>query len=191
MIKGVRVLAVLAALFGLVACVPVMDATTSKPIKQNPTTRTAGAVLDDNHIESVALVNIRKLDPSLQRANISVVSFNGIVLLLGQVPTSELRQRAAESTAKIKRVRQVQNALTVGKASTFAVRSTDSWLTTKVKSRLFADRYVSANHTKVVTEKGVVYLLGLVSQSEGDRVARIAQQTGGVQRVVKAFEYID
>lgn len=186
-----RFLVMLVALAGLSGCASVMDVTTKKPIQQNPTTRTAGAALDDSHIENVGLVNIRKLDPSLRSANITVVSYNGIVLLLGQIPTRELRVAAAEQVAKIKRVRQVQNALTVGPSTPFAVRSTDGWLTTKVKTKMAADRNVVASRVKVVTENGVVYLLGLVSQSEGDRAARIAQQTAGVQRVVKVFEYID
>lgn len=186
-----RLFVLVLALAGLSGCASVMDVTTSKPIKQNPTTRTAGAALDDSHIENVGLVNIRKLDASLQSANITVVSYNGIVLLLGQVPTRELRVAAAEQVAKIKRVRQVQNALTVGNPTPFAVRSTDSWLTTKVKTKLAVDKHVVASRVKVVTENGVVYLLGLVSQSEGDSAARIAQQTAGVQRVVKVFEYID
>ncbi|MDX9874870.1 MAG: BON domain-containing protein, partial [Spongiibacteraceae bacterium] len=73
----------------------------------------------------------------------------------------------------------------------FAARSSDSLITTKVKARLLANREVSARGTKVVTEMGVVYLMGLVTRGEADIAARLAQETGGVQKVVRIFEYVD
>ncbi len=70
----------------LSACAPVMDATSDGPIKQNPGTRTVGTVLDDGYIEDVAMVNINKVSPEMRKGHISVVSYNGVVLLVGQVP---------------------------------------------------------------------------------------------------------
>ena len=129
-----RFLAVFLMVSMLGACASVMDATSDGPIRQNPGTRTAGTVLDDDHTEDVVLVNIKKVGPEMRKGNFTAVSFNGVVLLIGQVPTDALRSKAAEVAAKVQRVRQVQNALTVGPNIRFASRSYDSWLTTKVKS---------------------------------------------------------
>jgi osmotically-inducible protein OsmY len=173
------------------ACAPVMDATSDGPIRQNPGTRTLGTVLDDDHIEDVALVNIKKVGPEMRRGHFTVVSYNGVVLLVGQVPTDALRSKAAAAAAKVQKVRQVQNALTVGPNISFGARSYDSWLTTKVKTKYAFNNDINGQRIKVITENGVIYLMGLVTQLEADRAAAVAQHTGGAQRVVKAFEYID
>ena len=86
-------------------------------------------------------------------------------------------------------MRRVHNELTVGPPTDFATRSRDTWLTARVKSALLGTRGLDAIHVKVVTENGVVYLMGLVSRGEGDQVARRVQQVEGVRRVVKVFEY--
>lgn len=184
-IKSVLMLAMLGA------CAPVMDATSDGPIRQNPGTRTLGTVLDDDHIEDVVLVNIKKIGPEMRKGHISVVSFNGVVLLVGQVPTDALRSKAAAAASKVQKVRQVQNALTVGSNVSFGARSYDSWLTTKIKTKYAFNNDVNGQRIKVITENGVIYLMGLVTQKEADRAAAAAQNTGGAQRIVKAFEYID
>lgn len=186
-----RILVVLLTAVLLAACAPVMDAASDGPIRQNPGTRTFGTVLDDDHIEDIALVNIRKVSPKMRNAHVSVVSYNGVVLLVGQVPDEELRSKAAAAAAKVKRVRQVQNALTVGPNIRVSARMYDSWLTTKVKSKYAVNNDVNGQRIKVVTENGAIYLMGLVRQREGERAALVAQQTSGAQRIVKAFEYID
>ncbi|HSC75966.1 MAG TPA: BON domain-containing protein [Pseudomonadales bacterium] len=178
-------------LVALSACAPVMDATSDGPIRQNPGTRTLGTVLDDDHIEDVTLVNIKKVGPEMRKGHFDVVSFNGVVLLVGQVATDELRSKAAAAASKVQKVRQVQNALTVGPNISFGARSYDSWLTTKIKTKYAFNNDVNGQRIKVITENGVIYLMGLVTQQEADRAAAVAQRTDGAQRVVKAFEYID
>jgi osmotically-inducible protein OsmY len=173
------------------ACAPVMDATSDGPIRQNPGTRTVGTVLDDDHIEDVALVNINKVSPEMRKGHISVVSYNGVVLIVGQVPNEKLREQAAAAAAKVKKVRQVQNALTAEKNIAASARMYDSWLTTKVKSKFAFDKDINSGRIKVITENGTVYMMGLVTQKTADRAAKVAQQTAGAQRIVKAFEYID
>jgi osmotically-inducible protein OsmY len=88
-------------------------------------------------------------------------------------------------------VKQVQNELIIGGTSTFGARSNDTYLTAKVKTRLFDDTRFSANHVKVVTEAGTVFLMGIVKQEEGDAAAEVAAKTKGVTKVVKVFEYMD
>ncbi|MCC7515919.1 MAG: BON domain-containing protein [Pseudomonadales bacterium] len=175
----------------LAACAPIMDATSDGPIRQNAGKRTMGAALDDSRIEDVALVNIKKVSPEMRKGNITVVSFNGVVLLLGQVPSETLRTKAAEAASKVQKVRQVQNELTVGRNITFGARSYDSWLTTKVKTKYAFNNDVNGQRVKVVTENKVIYLMGLMKRREADLAASSAQTTSGARRIVKAFEYID
>ena len=178
-------------MFMLGGCASVMDATSDGPIRQYQGSRTLGSALDDEHIEDITAVNIKKADQRLRAAHFAVVSYNGVVLLVGQVPSEALRNKAAEVAANVKRVRQVQNALTAEPNISGGKRFTDGWLTTKIKTKYLFNNDLSARRIKVITEDGVVYLMGLVTQREGDLAARVAQQTGGTQRIVKAFEYID
>jgi len=175
----------------LAGCASVMDATSDGPIRQYSGSRTTGAAMDDEHIENITTVNIKKADQRLRASHFNVVSYNGVVLLVGQVPNEALRNKAAEVASNVKRVRQVQNALTVGPNISGGTRFADGWLTTKIKTKYLFNNDLSARRIKVITENGVVYLMGLVKQREGDLAARVAQQTGGTQRIVKAFEYVD
>lgn len=175
----------------LMACAPVMDATTDGPIRQNPGKRSFGSLLDDENIENVVEVNIKKVSPKMRTGHINVVSYNGVVLLVGQVPSEALRRDAAAAASRVKEVRQVQNALTVGPNISGSARMYDSWLTTKVKTKYAFNNDVNGQRIKVVTENGVVYLMGMVTQREADRAAQVAQKTDGAQRIVKAFEYIE
>lgn len=175
----------------LSGCTGLVSATTNEPIDSNPTSRSLGNVIDDQWIETKAVVNVQKSDPALEHAHVVAVSYNGVLLLAGQAPNAEVRQVAAEAASRIKNVRRVHNELTVGPNSSFTARSSDSLITTKVKAKLLANKEVSARGVKVLTEMGAVYLMGLVSRGEADIAARLAQETAGVQRVVRIFEYVD
>ncbi len=182
---------VLISLLGITGCSTLISATSEEPINQHPGKRTIGTMIDDEQLETVAKVNIKKSSESLKHAHINVTSYNGVLLLTGQVPDNAQRELAASTVASLPKARQVYNELKVqGKTSALA-RSNDSWLTTKVKSRLLAEKNLAANRIKVVTEDGVVYLMGLLSHDEADRASEIARTTGGVQKVVKAVEYIN
>ncbi len=153
--------------------------------------RSFGRMLDDISIETKALSNVRKADTALRDANIGIVSVNGIVLLAGQVPSPQLKQLAAQTVADVRYVRKVHNELTVGQANDFGGRTNDSWITTRIKSRMLFSSSVDPAEVKVVTESGVVYLLGLVNQQSADKAVNMARNTNGVQKVVRIFEYID
>lgn len=175
----------------LQSCSTIISATTPSPIEEQPDKRTTGSFIDDEIIETKALVNIDKTHPALAQAHIGVTSFNGILILTGQVPSEQLRQMAAKTAAKINKVRRVHNELTVSGATSMVARSNDTWITTKVKSKLLANSNIEGQRIKVVTENGVVYLMGLVSKDEADRAADLVRKTAGVQKVVRIFEYID
>jgi osmotically-inducible protein OsmY len=186
-----RQLALASLMIFMAGCTSVISATTDKPITSDPSTRTMGSLIDDETIETKTVVNIRKANPGLEHAHLVAVSYNGVLLLAGQAPTAELRMLAAQTAAMVQNVRRVHNELTVGAPTGFASRSSDSLITSKVKSKLLARKDVPGSRIKVVTENGAVYLLGLVTRSQADAAAEAAQTTGGVQKVVRIFEYID
>jgi len=175
----------------LSSCTTLLNATTDDPIQLHPGKRTWGAMLDDEQLETIAQVNINKASPELDLAHINVVSYNGIVLLTGQVSSGEQRSLAGSTANKIPKVRQVFNEIQVQGQTSVLARTNDSWLTTKVKTILLANKDINSGRIKIVTESGVVYLMGLLSRIEADRVAQLISATGGVQKVVKAVEYID
>ena len=159
--------------------------------KQDNTRRTPGVAIDDNVLEVLVESEIRKSNPEFKGSHIAVVAYNGVVLLVGQIPAAHLKTQATEVTQKLRRVKRVHNEFTVGGPISFFARSNDTWLTSKVKSRLIANKEVSGLRIKVATEDGVVYLLGLVSREQADKAVTIAQKVYGVQKIVKVFEYLD
>ena len=153
--------------------------------------RTPGSYIDDGLIEQKVRAAIRGEEILRDRSHVNVTSFNGLVLLTGQAPGESLRNRVTEIARDIPKVRAVQNEISLGAPSSIASRTSDSWITAKVKTSMFTDKALNATLVKVVTENGVVYLMGLIKQSEGERAAEIARRVGGVQRVVKVMEYLE
>jgi len=174
----------------LPGCSSILAVSTAEPIQENPGKRTLGSIIDDEIIETKTLVNIRKTDDQFAQAHIVVTSYNGIVLLAGQVGSAPLRQQAAKVAAAIPKVQRVYNELTVAGSTSGLARSNDAWITAKIKSKMLAKSAIPGARIKVVTENGTVYLLGLLSKEEGDRAAELARKTAGVQKVVRIFEYI-
>ena len=172
-------------------CARVVGVTTSDPIDMDPNRRTFGTMIDDQQLETIASVNIDKAHPDLKSSPISVTAYNGVILLTGQVKSMELRNLAASTVAQLNTVRQVHNELTVQAPTSFLANTSDAWITTKIKSKLLANKEVRANRLKVVTENGVVHFMGMVPRAEAERAAEIARGTSGVQKVVLAVEYIE
>ena len=173
------------------SCASIIGATTSDPIDMDPNRRTFGTLVDDQQLETIAHVNIDKAHPDLKAAPIAVTAYNGVILLTGQVKSQELRNLAAATVAKLNTVRQVHNELTVQAPISFLSNTSDAWLTTKVKSKLMANKEVRSNRLKIVTENGVVHFMGMVPRSEAELAAEVARTTSGVQKVVLAVEYIE
>ena len=173
-------------------CSSVLTAPRDDPIADNRGTRTIGSKIDDSLIETKAAVNIAKAHPDLdQGSHIVVASYNGVVLLAGQTPRAELKETAERAAGSVQRVKRVHNELQILQPSSALARSNDSWLTTKIKTQMLADNSVPGSRIKVITENGIVYLLGLVTRQEGNRATNLVQSVSGVQRIVKLFEYID
>ncbi|WP_240333840.1 MULTISPECIES: BON domain-containing protein [Chromobacterium] len=150
--------------------------------------RTSGAYVDDQGIELKAADQIGKLLPS---AHVNTTSFNRAVLLTGEVPSEQARQQAELTARGIPNVRRVFNYTVVAPSSGFSERSSDTWVTSKARTRLLDGKGYNPNNVKVVTERGVVYMLGMVTQTEGAAAAKVVSETSGVQKVVTLFEYIN
>ena len=189
-----RLLAAIAltTVVALGGCATMLGAVSDEDGYQTPETdRTMGRAIDDEVIENVALVNIRKASEGLADSHIRVTSFNGIVLLTGQVRAQPLKRQAEEVTMQLRNVRRVYNELEVAGPTSLLARSGDGWVNTKVKARLIANESAPGRDIRVVTENGVVYLMGLIRRNDADAAAEIARNTGGVVKVVRMFEYVD
>jgi len=175
------------------SCASVISATSGDDgIEENRGRRSMGAVIDDGSIETTIKVNLNAADELLKKSNINVESFNGTVLLVGQVPSQDMKNlatRVARSSSS--RVKEVYNELEVSGATTFLSRTNDAWLAAKIKTLMLADAEVSGMRTKVVTENGVVHLMGLLTQEEANKAVNLVSNTKGVTKVVRAFEYIN
>ena len=151
--------------------------------------RSAGAQTEDKEIDlrGEARINERFGD----KVHINVTSFNRNVLLTGETPDAAAKAQIEKIVREITNVRGVVNEIQILGASSYSARGNDSYITSKVKARFIdSGRAFSANHVKVVTESSVVYLLGLVTRAEAEAAVEIARTTGGVQKVVRVFEYI-
>jgi osmotically-inducible protein OsmY len=156
--------------------------------------RTLGAYIDDEGIELKARLAITEDRELYSQVHVNIISVNGVVLLVGQAPTEELRMSIEELTRAIEKVRVVHNELTIAAPNSYMTRSSDSLITAKVKGSLFSikgQEGFDPTRVKVVTENGIVYLMGILFRSEADAVATEASRVSGVQKVVKLFEYLD
>lgn len=152
--------------------------------------RTAGVFVSDQEIELRAFNRLREAFPQ-GGVSVSVTSYNRQVLLTGQVPDEATRTKVGETVRAIPDVRAVFNETAVSGVTSLTSDSNDTTITTKIKTRMLRDDRVPSTKVKVVTEAGVVYLMGLVSKAEGEAAADVSSTTGGVTKVVKLFEYIN
>jgi osmotically-inducible protein OsmY len=189
-VRAAMLAAALAAPIVLSGCVPIVVAGAAGTALVATDRRSAGAQLDDTAIE--LKISEQANQRYGDRAHISTTSYNGVVLLTGEVPDQAAKDAMTELARSTERVRSVQNELVVAPPSELGSRSNDAYLTSVVKTRfLEATDKFSGTQVKVVTDRGVVYLMGLVRRPEADAAAQIAATTRGVARVVKVFEYIE
>jgi osmotically-inducible protein OsmY len=176
----------------LSGCGSVLTATRDKPIEDDRGTRTLGSKIDDSLIETKVQVNVAKANPDLgDNSHIVVTSYNGVVLLAGQTPRADLKAQAEQAAAEVQKVKKVHNEIQVLAPSSILARNNDAWLTTKIKAQMLTDSAIPGSRIKVVTENGIVYLLGLLTQQEATRATNLVQSVSGVQKIVKLFEYIN
>lgn len=161
------------------------------PANANYGKRSFDTVWHDQMTEARGMEVLREASPALEHAHLGITSFNGLVLLTGQVPSQAAKELAGKKVAALQHVRKVYNELEIAGPTSMIARSNDAWLTTKVKTDLLASRKVSGNRIEVVTENGVVYLMGIVSHQAAKAAVDVARHVYGVQKIVTAFQYLD
>lgn len=153
--------------------------------------RSIGNAIDDQFLEPRVdnAIEGAHADLNSTTSHIVITAYNGVVLLAGQTPRADLKQMAEQAARRTQGARQVYNYLQVLPPSSALARSNDAGLTSQIKTMMLANNTVPSAKIKVVTENGIVYLLGLVTRAEADRATEVAQSAGGVQKVVRLFEY--
>ena len=182
-------LALAAMLAGsLSACVPLVLGGAAMSAMVAVDRRTSGAQLEDEGIELRGASRLR--DAFGDRVHINITSYNRQVLLTGEVANPATREQAEQLISRVENVRSIVNELAVLSATSLVQRSSDVLITGKVRASLVdaKDLYVGA--FKVVTERGVVYLMGRVTSQEADRATAIARQIPDVRRVVRIFDVL-
>jgi osmotically-inducible protein OsmY len=149
--------------------------------------RTTGTQVEDQSIELKAASRVREL---ATLGHINAVSYNRVLLLTGEVPSENDKARVAEVVSQVENVKTVVNELAVLGNSSVGSRSNDALLGAKVKATLVDAKDIQANAYKVVAERGVIYLMGRVSEREAARGADIARTVSGVQKIVRVFDIL-
>lgn len=151
--------------------------------------RTTGEQVEDKAIELKVGAEMRRLFDTKQ-ARVNATSYAGLLLLTGDVPTEQDKQQAEQAAAKVEKVKRVVNQLRVGDVTPLSVRTNDSWITSKVTTTLINTKDVPTRTIIVTTERGIVYLLGKVTETESQIAAKAASTVSGVNKVVKLFEIV-
>lgn len=189
--KVTHLLIILLISFLQASCSDIVSAMKPSPFEDNPGKRSSGIVIDDRVLETKSKVNLKKASSALDAANIDVNSYNGIVLLSGQVDSEQMKELAGKVITDFRHVRKLHNHLKVaGKTSTLS-RGNDVWLATKIKTKMLVNTNIQSHRVKVVAENGTVFLMGLLTREEGKIATDIARKSGGIQKVVVLFEYIN
>jgi osmotically-inducible protein OsmY len=183
--------ALIAALLGsltLSACAPLLVGGAVGGALMASDRRTSGTQVEDQAIELKAVNRTR--DILGERGHVNTTSYNRVVLITGEVPTEADRTAVEQTISRIENVKSTVNELAVAGNSSLTSRSSDAIITGKVKATFVDAKDVQANAFKVVTERGVVYLMGRVTEREAKRASELASGVGGVQKVVRVFEIL-
>lgn len=181
----------LAALAALSGCAPLVvggAATTTALVATDR--RTTGEQVEDKAIEMKVSAEMRRIFAETQNLRISAHAYAGQVLLLGDVPTDQDKQRAGQAAEGVEKVKNVINELRVGPVTPTSVRTNDAWISSKVRTALINTKEVPSLTINVTTERGIVYLQGKVTDPEGARAGIAASGVSGVNKVVKLFEIV-
>jgi osmotically-inducible protein OsmY len=172
-------------------CASLAGKATDKPILSSPGLRSAGTVVEDEIIETKILFNLTKGSMALRRSHINVISFNLNVLLIGQAPSQEVALEAQKIAQSTRKVNRVHNEIQIAGPTSFITRAQDTALTIEAKSKLLLSSNAKGLRVKINTEDATVYLMGLVTRSEGEAAVNEIKTISGVRKIVKVFEHID
>ena len=169
----------------------LVNTTNREGMQENPARRTPGAVVEDQSIETIIAVNLKADSLAFREPRFNVVSHNGVVLLVGQIESDSMKQKATEIISKASsKIKRIHNELEITEKKGILSRGNDTWIATKVRALMIANDQISASQVRVVVENGAVYLMGILTESEGNTAANVARNVVGVTKVIKVFEYI-
>lgn len=176
------------AMPALQGCFPAVVAGAAVGVMSMHDRRTTGTQTDDETTEWRARGRVPEQFKAQSRVNFT--SYNRRLLITGEVPSEEAKAAIEAEARRIEGVREIYNELVIAPASTLRQRSNDSFIDSKVKARLVDSNQVSANHIKVVTERGATYLMGVVNEREAGVAVSVARTTAGVRKVVNILEVL-
>ena len=182
---------VLMLLLTLGGCTRMAASFSEEPTDTFHGSRTLGATIEDSSIRNKVRVNLFRADDAFRQARLRVRSFNGNVLITGEIENEDLHDKATDIAGKVRHVRDVHNEMKVSESSSLLTRLNDRWLGTKAKTRLLLSPATPGRRTRVTTSNGTVYLMGLLERDEAEAVVEQVQRVYGVQKIVKIIEYID
>jgi osmotically-inducible protein OsmY len=174
------------AVLTLQGCAAVAVGAAAVGISSATDPRTIGTQVDDQTIEMKTNAKLGN-DEQLENSRVIAVSYDTNVLLIGQVPSENLKRRAEDVIKDTNGINKIFNQLRIGSKASATVRAGDSWITSKVKLKFANNKSIDATNIKVVTENAEVFLLGHVSQAEADAAVEVARNVDGVERVIKAL----
>ncbi len=170
-------------------CVPLVIGGAAATVAIAEDRRSPGTFVDDQSIENSALLRVKSRFGG--QVHVNITSYNRQVLVSGEAATDAVKRGVEEEVSTIKGITRIYNEMVVGPQAGVMSVSNDARLTTVVKTRFLDANRFQANHVKVVTEAGVVFLIGIVKRSEAESATQLASTTSGVVRVVRLFEYLD
>ncbi|OOR99969.1 osmotically-inducible protein OsmY [Haemophilus paracuniculus] len=192
LIKRLSMFAVLGvsviSLSGCIATAVVTTAAVATKVATDP--RSAGTQIDDETLEEKVAYNLNKDAQLQQEARINVVSYSGRILLVGQAPSDAAKEAAGNIASGVDGVKEVYNEIRVTENAGVAQIATDSWITTKIKSKLLVNGDVKSTDVKVITENGEVFLMGNLTASQTNAATEVARNVNGVKKVVKVISYL-
>ena len=184
-VVGLAVLGIL--LTTLQGCVPAVVAVGAGVAVSAGDPRATGTQLEDQSVE--AKVTTEAGTRYGNDIHLNVTSYNGVVLLTGEAPSAAIQDELTKLAKAQDTVKLVHNEMVIAPVTDLGDRTNDTYITSKVKTRLLSDDQVQAIYVKVVTERSVVYLMGIVPRDLGERAAQTAAATDGVAKVVKVYQY--
>lgn len=185
-----KALILLLCMMSLTGCVPtalVLGATAGGAILYDK--RSVKTMVRDRDITQTAQNRLNKTPDFKDNTHISVATIDGIALMVGQANTPALRDEAYQIVSTTPHVKKVFNQVTIGKPIGFGRQTDDTWITTKIRAALLAKSGLNSTQVKVVTENGVAYLLGILSEKQAKLAADATRRVSGVKKVVEVFEY--
>jgi osmotically-inducible protein OsmY len=185
-----KVLIIMAVMLALQSCIFVVGAAAGgAAVSAVYDHRKLGQITQDNRLNNRIIDKINTIPNLADSAHISVTTFNGVVLLTGEALTPALRDQVEAAAHSVSGIDKVYNQIEIKGPSSSLTKASDSWITTKIKTKMLATKGLESGSIKVVTENGTVYLMGTVNHDQADNTVDIARQVTGVQKVIKIFQY--